>query len=52
MTVRVMKLNIVDTEEWNGEAGDAILGVLEKQREMQAKLIDLEAHSRWNNLCI
>lgn len=53
-TVRVteMEQRIADTEEWNGAAGDALLEVLEKQREMQAKIIDLEARSRRNNLRI
>lgn len=43
-TVRVteMEQRIADTEECNGAAGDALLDVLEKQREMQAKIIDLE----------
>lgn len=53
-TVRVMEMEqrITDTEEWNGAAGDALLDVLEKQREIQAKLIDLDARSRRNNLRI
>lgn len=53
-TVRLteMQQRIADTEEWNGAVGHALLDRLEKQREMQEKLIDLETCSRRNNLRI
>ncbi|XP_023646714.1 iron-sulfur cluster transfer protein NUBPL isoform X3 [Paramormyrops kingsleyae] len=53
-TVRVSEVEqrTADIEEWNGAASDALLDVLEKQREMQEKLTDLEARSRRNNLRI
>lgn len=53
-TVRVTEVEqrTADIEEWNRAASDTLLDVLEKQREMQEKLIDLEARSRRNNLHI
>ncbi|KAL0148768.1 hypothetical protein M9458_055946 [Cirrhinus mrigala] len=53
-TVRVTEVEqrAADIEEWNGAASDALLDILEKQREMQEKLTDLESRSRRNNLRI
>lgn len=49
-TVRLMELeqSTADVEEWNGAAGDTLLGVTDKTSQIQAKLIDLEARSGWN----
>ncbi|KAJ8349741.1 hypothetical protein SKAU_G00248710 [Synaphobranchus kaupii] len=43
---------IAEIEEWDGAASDALIQALEKQEVLQAKLTDLEACSRRNNLRI
>ncbi|KAL1277104.1 hypothetical protein QQF64_023777 [Cirrhinus molitorella] len=53
-TVRVSEVeqHTADIEEWNGAASDALLDMVEKQRELQEKFTDLEACSRRNNFRI
>lgn len=41
---------IADIEEWDVAASDALIQALENQKALQAKLTDLEARTRRNNL--
>ena len=43
---------VSDMEEWNAMAKDVLSQTLINQEQIQARLTDLEARSRRNNICV
>ena len=49
---REVQERIAETEQWNMEAKDAVLLLLNQQKKLQSQLTDLSARSRRNNMRI
>ncbi len=43
---------VANIEEWTPDITEALTQSLQTQESLQMKLTDLEAHTRWNNLCV